>query len=64
MLGIEIHANVIETLVRGDPVRATPRWVSTIVAVGLGLLGWALVVRLRASGLVAIGVPWVLLTFG
>jgi adenylate cyclase len=67
MPGIEIHANVIETLVRGDPVRATPWWVSTIVAVGLSLLGWAVVVRLRASGLVAIGglwIPWMAGTLG
>jgi adenylate cyclase len=48
MPGVEIHANVIETLVRGNPVREVPRWVSAVLAVAGGLVGAALVVRLRA----------------
>jgi adenylate cyclase len=48
MPGVEIHAHALETLVRGNPIREVPRWISTVVAVIAGLLGCALVVRLRA----------------
>ena len=48
MPGVEIHANALDTLVRGDAIREIPRWVSTLVAAVAALLGSALVVRLRA----------------
>jgi adenylate cyclase len=48
MPGVEIHANVIDTLARGNPVREIPQWVSTVLAVLAGLAGSALVVRFRA----------------
>ncbi|HEV8584647.1 MAG TPA: CHASE2 domain-containing protein [Methylomirabilota bacterium] len=48
MPGVEIHANALETLVRGNPIREVPRVISTVLAVVAGLLGSALVVRLRA----------------
>jgi len=48
MAGVEIHANVLQTLIRGDRIREVPRLASTMLAVGAGLLGSVLVVRLRA----------------
>jgi adenylate cyclase len=48
MPGVEIHANVIETLVRGNPVREVPEWVSLALAGAAALAGSVLVVRLRA----------------
>ena len=63
MPGVEIHANALETLVRGDYIREVPQWVSTALAVVAALLGSALVVRLRAlRALLAGAALWVLLT--
>jgi adenylate cyclase len=55
MPGVEIHANALETLVRGDPIREVPKLVSTGLAIVAALAGSALVVRLQAvRGLVAL----------
>lgn len=62
MPGVEIHANALDTLIRGDPIREVPRGVSTGLAVVAGLLGSVLVVRLHAlRGLVAAVLLWVAL---
>jgi adenylate cyclase len=63
MPGVEIHANALETLVRGNPIREVPRALSTAMAVVAGLLGCALVVRLQAfRALLAVTGVWVVLT--
>jgi adenylate cyclase len=63
MPGVEIHANALETLVRGNPIREVPRPVSTALAVVAGLLGSILVVRLRAlRALLAAAGLWAVLT--
>jgi len=48
MSGVEIHANALETLIRGDPIREVPKPLSTVLAVVAALAGSALVVRLHA----------------
>jgi adenylate cyclase len=48
MPGVEIHANALETLLRGNPIREVPRALSTALAAVAAVLGSALVVRLRA----------------
>ncbi len=48
MPGVEVHANALETLLRGDPIREVPRTLSTALAVVAALLGAMLVVRLHA----------------
>jgi adenylate cyclase len=63
MPGVEIHANALETLVRGNPIREVPQAVSTALAVLAGLVGSVLVVRLRAvRALLAAAGLWVVLT--
>ncbi|MBI4636889.1 MAG: CHASE2 domain-containing protein [Candidatus Rokubacteria bacterium] len=65
MPGVEIHANVLETYLRGNPVREIPPWVSTTVAVIAGLVGAWLVVQLHAfRALLAAVLLWVALTAG
>ncbi len=65
MPGVEIHANAIETLVAGNPIREVPAWVSAVLAVVAGLMGSALVVRLRALRALGTAVLlWVVLTLG
>ena len=48
MPGVEVHANALDTLLRGDPIREVPRALSTILAVVAAVLGSLLVVRLHA----------------
>ena len=48
MPGVEIHANALETLIRGDPIREVPKPLATVLAVVAALAGSALVVRLHA----------------
>jgi adenylate cyclase len=62
MPGVEVHANALETLVRGNPIREVPQAVSTVVAVLAALLGSVLVVRLHAfrALLAALGLSLVL----
>jgi adenylate cyclase len=48
MPGVEVHANLLDTYVRGDALREVPRWISTMLAALAGLLGAYLVVRLHA----------------
>jgi adenylate cyclase len=63
MPGVEIHANALETLVRGNYIREVPRPISTALAVAAALVGCALVVRLRAlRALVAAATLWAILT--
>ena len=62
MPGVEIHANALDTLVRGDPLREVPAWASTLAAVVAALLGAALVVRFQAlRGLAAAALVWAVL---
>jgi len=49
MPGVAIHANAVDTLVRGDPVREVPRVASTMLAVAAALAGSVLAVQLRAA---------------
>src|SRR6266478_587913 len=65
MPGVEIHANALETLVRGNAIREIPQPLSTVLAVMAGLFGAALVVRLRAfRALLAATGFWAILTLG
>jgi len=48
MPGVEIHANALDTLLRGDSIREVPRALSTILGVVAAVLGGLLVVRLHA----------------
>ena len=48
MPGVEIHANVLETYIRGNRIREVPGWISTLLAAVAALAGAALVVRLQA----------------
>ena len=63
MPGVEVHANALETLIRGNAIREMPRALSTALAVVAALLGSALVVRLHAfrALLAAVGL-WLVLT--
>jgi adenylate cyclase len=57
MPGVEIHANVLETYIRGNRLREVPVAVSTALAVALALLAGVLVTRLppmRALAAVAV----------
>ncbi len=48
MPGVEVHANALDTLLRGDPIREVPRVLTTILAMAAAVVGAGLVVRLRA----------------
>jgi adenylate cyclase len=62
MPGVEIHANLLDTYVRGDAVREAPQWASTALAVLAGLLGAFLVVRLHAlRALLVVILSWAVL---
>ena len=54
MAGVEIHANILQTLIRGDRIREVPQLVSSVLALVAALAGSALVVRLRAVRALAI----------
>jgi adenylate cyclase len=56
MAGVEIHANVLQTLIRGDRIREVPKVASTLLAVVAALVGSVLVIRLRALGALVIAV--------
>jgi adenylate cyclase len=63
MPGVEIHANALETLIRGNPIREVPQAASTALAVAAALLGSALVVRLHAlRALLAAAGLWAVVT--
>jgi adenylate cyclase len=62
MAGVEIHANVLQTLIRGDRIREVPKLLSTVLAVIAGLLGSVMVARLRA--LRALAIVLILLSVG
>ena len=68
MPGIEIHANALETLFRGIPIRAVPRPVGLAVAWGVALLAVWLTRRLRPLRaffvLVGVGLAGCATTFG
>jgi adenylate cyclase len=65
MPGVEIHANMLDTYLRGNPLREVPRWISTLVAVLVAIAGSALVVRLQAvRALVAAVLLWIVLAAG
>src|SRR5439155_6111478 len=63
MPGVEIHANVLETYVRGDAIREVPAWVSTVLAALAAILGAWLVVRLHAlRALIVVVLAWITVT--
>ncbi len=65
MPGVEIHANILETLLRGNRLREAPEWLSTAVAAVAAVLGGLLVVRLRAlRALGAAVLVWLVLAAG
>jgi adenylate cyclase len=47
MPGVEIHANALDTLFRGDPIRAVPRPVEAAIVAGIALLAVWLTRALR-----------------
>jgi adenylate cyclase len=60
MPGVVIHANALETLIRGDRIREVPKLVSTILAAIAALAGSLLAIRLRAfRALVVVVAVWV-----
>src|SRR5262249_16870813 len=62
MPGVEIHANVVETYVRGNYIREIPRGISTLVAAVAALIGGALVIPQRAfRALFSVPLLWCLL---
>jgi CHASE2 domain-containing sensor protein len=54
MSGPEIEANAIDTVLRGMPLRGTPRWAGLLIVLALGFL--PALVSLRARALVAAAV--------
>ena len=54
MPGVAIHANALDTFVRGDAVREVPTLVSSMLAVAAALAGSVLAVRLRAVRALAV----------
>ncbi|OLC14534.1 MAG: hypothetical protein AUH29_10070 [Candidatus Rokubacteria bacterium 13_1_40CM_69_27] len=62
MPGVEIHAHVLDTLLRGDRVRTVPPWASLGVVAAAGFAGAWLAARLRAlRAFVAVALLWVAL---
>jgi adenylate cyclase len=62
MPGVEVHANVLDTLLHGDRLRPVPAWVSVVIAALLALGSAWLVAEVRALRAVAVaGLAWVLL---
>jgi adenylate cyclase len=60
MPGVVIHANALETLIRGDRIREVPKLVSTMLAAIAALAGSLLATRLRAfRALVVVVAVWV-----
>jgi adenylate cyclase len=60
MPGVVIHANALETLIRGDRIREVPKLASTVLAAIAALAGSLLAIRLRAfRALVVVLVVWV-----
>ena len=63
MPGVEIHANVLETYIRGNRIHEMPQWISTLLAVGGALVGALLVIRLHAARAFATAaLLWLVLT--
>ena len=53
MPGVEVHANVVETLLNGNSLRETPVWFGAAVAIVAALAAGGLLAWLREWGLVA-----------
>jgi adenylate cyclase len=63
MPGVEVHANALETLIRGNRIREVPVPLSTAAAIVAAVVGAALVVRLHAfRALLAAAGLWAALT--
>ena len=54
MPGVAIHANAVDTFVRGNAVREVPRALSMVLAVAAALLASVLAIRLRAVRALAV----------
>jgi adenylate cyclase len=62
MPGVEIHAHVVDTLLRGDRVRPLPGWASLGAAAAAGFAAAWLAARLRAlRAFLAVALLWVAL---
>jgi CHASE2 domain-containing sensor protein len=62
MSGPEIEANAIDTVLRGMPLRGTPRWAGLIIVLALGFLPALVSLRLRPLVAVAV-VPAIAFVF-
>ena len=62
MPGVEIHANVIDTYLTGNPLRDSPPWIGAVLAALAGIAASVAVVRLHAlRGFVVTAVVWLVL---
>ncbi len=64
MPGVEMHANILDTLLAGDELSEVPAWVSGLMGVALALLAGGLVGSLGARGLLAVLLVLMVVAFG
>jgi len=54
MPGVEVHANVVETLLNGNSLRETPMWFGAAIAIVAALAAGGLLARLREWALITV----------